>query len=147
VSAKLKKVDEDWVLVVHHAGRRTKRKLGSSLQDKREGEQLAKKINAMIALGQFNLKNPADRPLRCDEEELPDRAKSPMNSVGLPPSYLAGYAETPLVCLMHRGRSGCRCWRCCCRRLGRRPPASFHPGGCSASCGPRMVRKLCGVEI
>jgi len=34
-------------------------------------------------------------------EISPGSAKSPVNSVGLQPSYLAGYAETPLVCLRY----------------------------------------------
>jgi hypothetical protein len=44
----------------------------------------------------------SDSCTNAARRSLPGSAKSPVNSVGLPPSYLAGYAESPLVCLMYK---------------------------------------------
>jgi len=68
MAAKVKWYRGAWHVDTHHAGKRTKHRVGPTKADKRDAEQIAKKVNAAIALGSFATEAKAEKPLRCDEQ-------------------------------------------------------------------------------
>jgi len=67
MSAKVQWMKEAWWVVTHHAGRRLKKRVGTGAAKKREAEEIAKKINASLALGTFTPNAPTEKPLPCDQ--------------------------------------------------------------------------------
>ena len=57
-----------WWVFTHYQGKRKKRRVGATKAHKREAEQIAKKINAALALGTFAANARESRPLPCDGE-------------------------------------------------------------------------------
>ena len=53
MAAKVKKDRGAWWVITHYEGKRKKNRIGPTKSHKREAEQIAKKINAKIALGEF----------------------------------------------------------------------------------------------
>jgi integrase len=71
MAAKVKWDRGAWWIITHHKGDRTVRRIGPTNDDKRQAEQIKKKINAAITLGSFGKTSPKDLdPLPCDEELL-----------------------------------------------------------------------------
>jgi len=67
VSAKVQWMREAWWVITHHEGRRFKKRVGTGAAKKREAEEIARKINASLALGTFRPNAPAEKPLPCDQ--------------------------------------------------------------------------------
>ncbi len=67
MAAKVRKVNGSWWLIVHHKGRKQRRKIGASATDKRRAEQLAEEINAKITLRTFGINQ---NTLPCDDQLL-----------------------------------------------------------------------------
>ena len=63
MGAKVKWYRGAWHVDIHHARTRKKKRVGPTKADKREAEQIAKKVNAKIALGSFTTQPPAQQPL------------------------------------------------------------------------------------
>jgi len=59
MAAKLREKDGFWWVVVHHKGRRKWKKIG---KDKREAQKVVKKVEAMLALGQFTMEQERQSP-------------------------------------------------------------------------------------
>ena len=53
MGAKVRKEGEHWTLVIHHNGKKKRKRIGTTLAAKREAESLAKEANARLALGDF----------------------------------------------------------------------------------------------
>ena len=68
MSAKVQFDRGAWWVITHHEGKRRRRRLGPSKADKRAAEEIAKKINAAIALGTFAPDRPREKPLPCDAQ-------------------------------------------------------------------------------
>ena len=67
MAAKLREKDGSYWVVVHHQGRRKWKKIG---RDKREALKVVHKVNAQLALGEFQME-PEQAP-RCVSEVLED---------------------------------------------------------------------------
>ena len=66
VGAKVRKINGAWWVVVHHQGKKRRKRIGPTLADKRMAEETVQKINASITLGKFDL---AEKPaLPCDQK-------------------------------------------------------------------------------
>jgi len=96
--AKVKHDRGAWWIHTHHAGRRVKQRIGPTKADMRVAAEIAKKVNAAIALGQYRPK-PAteERPLPCAAVL---RAWLDTYSVGFKPSYersARGVVENHLI--------------------------------------------------
>jgi integrase len=68
VSAKVQFDRGAWWVITHHEGRRRRRRVGPSKADKRAAEEIAKKINAAIALGTYLPDRERPKPLLCLDE-------------------------------------------------------------------------------
>jgi integrase len=69
MAAKVKWEREAWWVFTHYEGKRRKKRVGPAKADKRRAEQIAHKINAALALGQFRPDQDDKRkPLPCDAE-------------------------------------------------------------------------------
>ena len=55
MAAKVRQIQGAWWVVTHHQGNRQHKRIGSTRADKRQAEEIAKKVNATIALGQFSV--------------------------------------------------------------------------------------------
>ena len=55
MGAKVRQIQGAWWVVTHHQGKRQHKRIGSTRADKRQAEEIAKKVNATIALGAFNI--------------------------------------------------------------------------------------------
>ena len=53
MAAKVKWDRDAWWVITHYGGKRRKHRVGPTKAHKREAQQIAKKINAAIALGTF----------------------------------------------------------------------------------------------
>ena len=105
MSAKVRSERGSWWVVTHYEGKRRWKRVGSTKAHKREAEEIAKKINAALALGTFK---PVDsrleppKPLPCDAElRRWHRTYSPTmkpsyetNTLGLIERHLAPYFGT-----------------------------------------------------
>ncbi len=54
-----------WWVRTHHRRKKKDRRIGPSKADKRQADEIARKINAAIALGTFAISEPDERPLPC----------------------------------------------------------------------------------
>ncbi len=68
MAAKVKFDRGAWWVFTHFQGKRKKKRVGPTKQNKREAEQIAKKINAALALGTFTAGAEEPKPLPCDAE-------------------------------------------------------------------------------
>jgi integrase len=70
MAAKVKWYRGAWWVDVHHEGKRKKKRIGPTADDKRRAQQLAKTVNARVTLDAFGLgsKDEEERPLCCDAE-------------------------------------------------------------------------------
>src|SRR5262249_44818403 len=69
MAAKVKWYREAWWVITHHACRTRKNRVGPTKADKRRAEQIAEKVNAAIALNQFNpRRDEQSRLIACDRE-------------------------------------------------------------------------------
>jgi len=68
MAAKVKFDRGAWWVVTHFEGRRKKKRVGATKAHKREAEQIARKINGALALGQFQPDAKAEKPLPCEAE-------------------------------------------------------------------------------
>ena len=57
-----------WWVRTHHRRRKKDRRIGPSKADKRQADEIARKINAAIALGTFQIDDDAEKPLPCAAE-------------------------------------------------------------------------------
>ena len=62
-----KRKDGSWWVRTHHAGKKSEKRFGPSKREKAQAEKVAEKINAMIALGQYE----PDRGASAVPEEIP----------------------------------------------------------------------------
>lgn len=67
MAAKVRWMRDAWWVVTHHRGKRRKKRVGPSKVDKRQAEDVARKINAALTLGTYSAQVDAD-PLPCDRE-------------------------------------------------------------------------------
>ncbi len=68
MAAKVKFDRGAWWVFTHFEGKRKKKRVGATKANKREAEQIAKKINAALALGTFSPHGDEDKPVPCDLE-------------------------------------------------------------------------------
>ncbi len=68
MAAKVKFDRGAWWVFTHYQGKRKKKRVGPTKAHKREAEQIAKKINAALALGTFRAGAEESKPLPCDVE-------------------------------------------------------------------------------
>ncbi len=66
MAAKVKWDREAWWIFTHHNRKRTKKRVGPTKAHKRQAEEIAKKINAALALGTFDPRASADKPVPID---------------------------------------------------------------------------------
>ena len=66
MAAKVKWDRGAWWVFTHFEGRRKKKRIGPTKADRRQAVQIARKIDASLALGTFRLE--PDRALPCDVE-------------------------------------------------------------------------------
>jgi len=59
---------EAWWVITHYEGKRKQRRVGTTAAHKREAEEMARKINASLALGTFAPDRERLKPLPCDVE-------------------------------------------------------------------------------
>ena len=64
MAAKVRWDRGSWWVFTHFAGRRKKKRIGPTKADKRQAVQIARKIDAALALGTFRLES--ERALPCD---------------------------------------------------------------------------------
>jgi integrase len=57
-----------WWVRTHFKGKRYDRRIGPSKDDKRQAEEIVRKVNAAIVLGQFGLEEKKRKSLPCDKE-------------------------------------------------------------------------------
>ena len=91
---------EAWWVRTRWAGSKKKdRRIGATKAHKRQAEEIAKKINAALALGQFGVKGEREKPLPCDAElrrwhttYSPTMKRSyRLSTLGLIENHLAAY--------------------------------------------------------
>jgi len=70
MAAKVNWDRDAWWVITHHNRRRTKKRIGPTRAHKRQADEIAKKINAALALGSFSMSKDADEPIPCDAELL-----------------------------------------------------------------------------
>jgi integrase len=68
VAAKVKFDRGAWWVFTHYQGKRKKKRVGPTKANKREADQIAKQINAALALGTFRAGAEDSKPLPCDVE-------------------------------------------------------------------------------
>lgn len=68
MAAKVKWDRDAWWVFTHHNRKRTKKRIGPTKADKRHAEEIARKINAALALGTFPTNNGKKHPIPCDAE-------------------------------------------------------------------------------
>ncbi len=68
MAAKVKWERDAWWVFTHYEGKRKKRRIGPTKAHQREAEEIARKINAALALGTFAPNAVTARPLPCDDE-------------------------------------------------------------------------------
>jgi integrase len=57
-----------WWVRTHHRRRKKDRRIGASKADKRQADEIARKVNAAIALGTFQIDEHVEKPLPCAGE-------------------------------------------------------------------------------
>ena len=57
-----------WWVFTHYDGKRKKKRIGTTKAKKREAEQIAKTINAALALGAFEPESHSKKSLPCDAQ-------------------------------------------------------------------------------
>ncbi len=68
MAAKVQFVRGAWWVITHYDGKRKKKRLGPTAAHKRQAEEIARKINAAMALGTFAVAEDSEKPLPCDVE-------------------------------------------------------------------------------
>jgi integrase len=68
MAAKVKWDRGAWWVFTHYEGKRKKRRVGPTKAHLREAKEIARKINAALALGTFAPETKAAKPLECDRE-------------------------------------------------------------------------------
>jgi hypothetical protein len=68
MAAKVKFDRGAWWVFTHYEGKRKKKRVGSTKAHKREAEEIAKKINAALALGTFASETRVSEAIPCDME-------------------------------------------------------------------------------
>ena len=68
MAAKVVWYRDAWWLRVHHKGKKKDRRLGPTKADQRQAEEIARKVNAAIALGQYGAAKERQAALPCDAE-------------------------------------------------------------------------------
>jgi hypothetical protein len=68
MAAKVKWDRNAWWIFTHHNRKRTKKRIGPTKAHKRHAEEIARKINAALALGTFPTNNGKKHPIPCDAE-------------------------------------------------------------------------------
>ncbi len=66
MAAKVVWYRNSWWVRTHAAGKKHDRKVGPTKAHKREAGEIARKINAALALGQYEPKGRTEKPLPCD---------------------------------------------------------------------------------
>ena len=66
MAAKVKWDRGAWWVFTHHNRKRTKKRVGPTKAHKRQAEEIAKKINAALALGQYQAPTTGRKSLPCD---------------------------------------------------------------------------------
>ena len=67
MAAKVVWYREAWWVRTHANGKKHDRKVGSTKANKRQAEEIARKINGALALGQYEPQKHAKKPLPCDD--------------------------------------------------------------------------------
>ena len=62
MAAKVQWMREAWWVITHYERKRKKRRVGATAAHKREAEEIARKINAALALGTFQPEKPRALP-------------------------------------------------------------------------------------
>ena len=57
-----------WVRTRWGGNKKNDRKIGSTKADRRQADEIAKKVNAAVVLGSFQVEDKAEKPLPCDAE-------------------------------------------------------------------------------
>ena len=68
MAAKVKFDRGAWWVFIYHQGKRKKRRIGPLKSDRRQAEEIARKVNGALALGTFTTGDNDPRPLPCDGE-------------------------------------------------------------------------------
>ncbi len=68
MAAKVKFDRGAWWVFTHYQGKRKKKRVGPTKANKREAEEIARKINGALALGTFRTGAEESKPLPCDAE-------------------------------------------------------------------------------
>ncbi len=68
MAAKVKFDRGAWWVFTHYQRKRKKKRIGPTKANKREAEEIARKINAALALGTFSPHGDEDKPIPCDAE-------------------------------------------------------------------------------
>ena len=68
MAAKVKWERGAWWVFTPYEGKRKKRRVGPTKGHQRDAEEIARKINAALALGTFAPEVKAAKPLACDQE-------------------------------------------------------------------------------
>jgi hypothetical protein len=66
MAAKVVWYRDAWWIRVHHKGRKKDRRIGPTKADKKQAGEIAAKLNAALALGQYSATAAQDEPLACD---------------------------------------------------------------------------------
>ncbi len=97
MAAKVKWDRGAWWVVTHHDGKRRRKRVGASRDDKREAEEIAKKINAALALGIFEPDKKTPEPVPFDRYARDWLRRE----VKLPIERGVGGALAPSTALLH----------------------------------------------
>lgn len=68
MAAKVVWYRDAWWIRVHHKGRKKDKRVGPTKADKRQAKEIANKVNAAIALGQYGTSTSQEISLPCDAE-------------------------------------------------------------------------------
>ena len=68
MAAKVQWMKDAWWVTTHAEGRRWRRRVGTTKAHRRAAEEMARKINAGLALGTFGLHEKREAPLLCKDE-------------------------------------------------------------------------------
>ena len=98
MAAKMKWDRGAWWVVTHYAGKRRRKRVGSEKGDKRQAEEIAKKINAALALGIFEPEKEGPEPIPFDRYAVDWL----LREVELPIERNVGGALAPATAQLHR---------------------------------------------
>ena len=99
MAAKVRRYRDAWWVRTHHAGKRYDRRIGSTKADKRAAEEIARTINAKLALGEFD-PQPSAQPDQPTFRDIADRWFQ--TEIQLPIERSLDGAVSPKTATLHR---------------------------------------------